>query len=339
VTCSAPELLGFCDLGLRGLAHVIGKCAPTEMPGEDVVFNTSTPVPCNPASYAKYRGDDGAARLALLAQLHLDQHRTPRLRSRPDRDDGAEMTGPIVSPGGWQVPSGRKPGWDWTPPGGATARSDRMPRTVRILYRTPFLDRYAHQCMWWRGGWDVDPPPELKPAVAAQLVRSTPDRRERIEIEIPGWIARAVSFVIGLIDPAERYMQRHSPRVPTRRWAVRRVSASALRPPREDVERMIAEHEATLRVAERRYGGQVRACAQELVRTGATVVRLQNAQIRGRIVRFRRGDSILHSETMGPGQKRGGMSLVRLSAVQRDDLEVITRYLLQDVAHHGGDPR
>jgi hypothetical protein len=120
------------------------------------------------------------------------------------------MTGPVVSSGAWQVPPGRKPGWDWTPPGGATPRPDRMPRTVRILYQTPFLDRYAYQRMWWRGGWDVDLPPELEPAAAAVLVRSAPDRRERIDVEVPWWITRAVSFVIGLIDPAARYMQRHS---------------------------------------------------------------------------------------------------------------------------------
>ncbi len=94
------------------------------------------------------------------------------------------MSGPVASPGGWQIPPGRKPGWDWTPPGGATPRPDRMPRTVRVLRRTPFLDR----------------------------------------------------------------------------------------------------------------------------------------------------DSVLHLVTIRPGHERGGMSLVRLSAAHRDDLEVITRYLLQDVA-------
>jgi hypothetical protein len=109
--------------------------------------------------------------------------------------------------------------------------------------------------------------------------------------------------------------------------------------PREEVEEMIAGHEATLRAAERRYGAQVKACAQELVRTGTTVVRLPNAQLRGRIVDFRRGDSILHVETTGPSHERGGMSLCRLSATHRDDLDVITQYLLQDVAQRGGEPR
>jgi len=63
------------------------------------------------------------------------------------------------------------------------------------------------------------------------------------------------------------------------------------------------------------------------------VVRLQNARRRGRIVRFRRGDGVLHLETIGPGRQPGGVSLHRLSAAHRDDLDVITLHLLQYVAH------
>jgi len=74
------------------------------------------------------------------------------------------------------------------------------------------------------------------------------------------------------------------------------VAAPALRPPRETVEQMIAEHEATLRAAERGYGRQIRAGAEELVRTGATVVRVSNVQLQGRIVGFWRGDSVLQLE-------------------------------------------
>jgi hypothetical protein len=101
---------------------------------------------------------------------------------------------------------------------------------------------------------------------------------------------------------------------------------------------MNATHEATLRTAERRYGALVRACAQELMRTGSTVLQLQNGRLRGRILDFSRGGSILHVETTGPGDERSGKSLCRLSATHRDDLDVITRKLLQDVAPCGGDP-
>jgi hypothetical protein len=30
-----------------------------------------------------------------------------------------------------------------------------MPRWVRLWYRTPFIDRYAYEWMWWHGGWSV----------------------------------------------------------------------------------------------------------------------------------------------------------------------------------------
>ena len=85
-------------------------------------------------------------------------------------------TGQVLSPGGWRVPSGCKPGWDWTPPAGASPRLDRVPRRVRILFRTPFLDRYAHRWMWFRGGWDVDPPDRLDPAAAAPTLCAASDR-------------------------------------------------------------------------------------------------------------------------------------------------------------------
>lgn len=40
-----------------------------------------------------------------------------------------------------------------------------MPRLVRLWYHTPFLDRWAYEWMWMRGGWDVEPwlPPDEPP--------------------------------------------------------------------------------------------------------------------------------------------------------------------------------
>lgn len=63
----------------------------------------------------------------------------------------------VRSPGGWRAPEGRPPGWNWFPPGGGAPRADRMPWWLRFAYRVPFLDRLAHEWMWWRGGWDVLP--------------------------------------------------------------------------------------------------------------------------------------------------------------------------------------
>ncbi|MBO2460648.1 hypothetical protein [Actinomadura violacea] len=61
------------------------------------------------------------------------------------------------SPAGWQPPSGTMPGWNWGPPDGMEARPDLAPWWVRVLYRTPFVDRYAHVAMWHRGAWIVMP--------------------------------------------------------------------------------------------------------------------------------------------------------------------------------------
>lgn len=68
-----------------------------------------------------------------------------------------------TSPGEWIVPAGRRPGWDWLPEHGAAPNLAAMPRWVRAWYRTPWLDRYAYEWMWWHGGWSVlvpSPPPD-----------------------------------------------------------------------------------------------------------------------------------------------------------------------------------
>lgn len=69
----------------------------------------------------------------------------------------------VPSPGHWVAPTGQRPGWDWLPEHGASPNLRAMPRWVRVWFRTPFIDRYAHEWMWWHGGWAVlvpgDPPP------------------------------------------------------------------------------------------------------------------------------------------------------------------------------------
>jgi hypothetical protein len=64
----------------------------------------------------------------------------------------------VPSPGGWVPPPGSRPGWQWAPPDGLVPRLDRVPAWVRLWYRTPFADRYAHAWMWEHGGWDTLPP-------------------------------------------------------------------------------------------------------------------------------------------------------------------------------------
>lgn len=70
----------------------------------------------------------------------------------------------IASPGDWIVPDGLRPGWQWLPEHGAHANLRALPRWVRIWYRTPFIDRYAHEWMWWHGGWSVLVPADEPPA-------------------------------------------------------------------------------------------------------------------------------------------------------------------------------
>lgn len=60
------------------------------------------------------------------------------------------------TPAGWVAPGGHAPAWNWIPTDhGLSPRLDRVPRWVRIWYRTPFIDRYAYVWMWHHGGWDL----------------------------------------------------------------------------------------------------------------------------------------------------------------------------------------
>ncbi len=70
-----------------------------------------------------------------------------------------EVTEPgrVPSPGGWKVPRGVRPAWNWTPASGLTPRPDRAPLWVRLWYHAPLIDRYAYAWMWWHGAWDVVP--------------------------------------------------------------------------------------------------------------------------------------------------------------------------------------
>jgi hypothetical protein len=89
----------------------------------------------------------------------------------------------VPSPGEWVAPAGQRPGWQWLPEHGARPNLRAVPRWVRVWYRTPFLDRYAYEWMWWHGGWNVlvpgepPPPPQAgvrEPRGPTPVPRSTP---------------------------------------------------------------------------------------------------------------------------------------------------------------------
>jgi hypothetical protein len=63
----------------------------------------------------------------------------------------------VASPGGWSVPAGVRPAWNWIPPPGITPRLDRVPLWARLRYATPFVDRFGYAWLWYHGGWDVIP--------------------------------------------------------------------------------------------------------------------------------------------------------------------------------------
>ncbi len=95
----------------------------------------------------------------------------PPRRVAPPPAAGTTDQGPhtfigVPSPGHWVAPAAQRPGWDWLPENGALPNLRALPRWVRIWFRTPFIDRYAHAWMWWHGGWavlvpgDTPPPPD-----------------------------------------------------------------------------------------------------------------------------------------------------------------------------------
>ncbi len=75
-----------------------------------------------------------------------------------DQNDYSGPAEMVPSPGVWVCPPHQKAAWNWTPPGGAVPRPERMPRIVQLWFRTPFIDRWAYGWMWHRGGWDVEVP-------------------------------------------------------------------------------------------------------------------------------------------------------------------------------------
>ena len=93
-----------------------------------------------------------------------------------------------------------------------------------------------------------------------------------------------------------------------------------------------ARHQAALEGAQQRWGRQARTCAADLIRDGVAVLTLDHGQVRGRLIRFWRGDSVLELQTAGPDPSNGGTLRTRLSRQQEADAELIAFYLLQHAA-------
>ncbi len=160
-----------------------------------------------------------------------------------------------------------------------------------------------------------------------------------------------VSLVVGLFDPAGRYMRRGrpGPRRPRGGFARRRqrpfVAGAVFGPDgarqatRDELAAMSERHRqrqvrraAALRAAHGRWRREALACAGELLTVGTTVLPVDHGQIRGRIVRFWRGDSVLELEPVGALGRSGGRSMIRLARGHERSPDVLAGYLLHQAA-------
>ncbi len=92
----------------------------------------------------------------------------------------------VLSPGEWAVPDGVRPGWNWLPHLlGAQPELRSMPRWVRVWYRTPLIDRYAHEWMWWHQGWSVLTPAQDPPPAGPNVREPLPPRPTAPQVQRP----------------------------------------------------------------------------------------------------------------------------------------------------------
>jgi hypothetical protein len=149
-------------------------------------------------------------------------------------------------------------------------------------------------------------------------------------------------FVIRLIDPAEAYFDQQSPdrpRGPVHRGAVvfgpdvpgssRPATDDELAAMRQDAARHRTGHDAAVADTWSRWAPELERAAAELRGNGTTQLRLGDRTIEARIVRFSRGDDVLHVVGTGPAQR--GESLSRIRA-QRRDPDVLLEYLIRAAA-------
>lgn len=122
------------------------------------------------ADSLRCRGNRGArgGRRAVGGVTYSPMGRDVLPAERPEWTGRAVPSCPdrVLSPGGWTPPAGVRPGWDWLPPSGGSARVDLLPRWAALWQATPFLDRWAYAWMWRHGAWEVHPWPEPAPAPA-----------------------------------------------------------------------------------------------------------------------------------------------------------------------------
>jgi hypothetical protein len=145
-----------------------------------------------------------------------------------------------------------------------------------------------------------------------------------------------------MIDPAQVYFDRHSSGGSHRggssmpRQAVvfgpglprgsRATTADELARMTEEGARHRADHEAALADAKRNWAPELRRAVDDLLDHGATRIVLGDRTVDARLIRFWRGDHLLHTATRAPNG--GGESLSRISRdPRRRGADVLIDYL------------
>lgn len=147
-------------------------------------------------------------------------------------------------------------------------------------------------------------------------------------------------LLLRVIDPAQVYFDRHSmgqrwggpvhrqaavfgPGVPTGSRPATGEERAALTERRA---RHRADHEAALADVKRRWKPQLLKAAEQLLDEGTTRMLLDDRAVDARIIKFWRGDRLLHTATNGPDG--GGESLSRISRdPRRGGADVLVEYL------------
>jgi hypothetical protein len=162
-----------------------------------------------------------------------------------------------------------------------------------------------------------------------------------------------LSVLVGIFDPAGRYMFKHGLPHPPRQRGKRFVGGAAFGPGvpggarqataeqlaslPERVRQSRARYHIALEAARSRWSEQAMACAGELLATGTAVLSVDGGEVRGQLIRFWRGDSVLALTAVLAPTASGhdavdlGRAMARLSRGPNTSVDVIAQYLIHQV--------
>lgn len=112
----------------------------------------------------------------------------------------------------------------------------------------------------------------------------------------------------------------------------RQATADELASMRERARQYRDGHQAALERARSRWQWQALTCARELLDRGTTVLSIDAGTVRGHLVRFWHGDSVLELTSSSRDGVSHGSSMTRLCRHRRTSVDVIATYLIHQVA-------